>query len=213
MGQQVARSIEDIVRTGSNEHPLLSTVDIITGRDWGSQYPADIPGLSGVKQQKPLGITQILRNVLGLSTEYDRLSCLIRLEEGRHVRGEDQVTAAYHLSVFYGLKDCSENQRTIAMAVLDCINRFCKSPLDLTRSTQITDLIIEGFGLESMPRLMRDYRPLRNLGALVPNGDVNGIVSAMKAPEFAHVPHRVLMAVLGYNRMEVGKVPVLYYRP
>ena len=54
MGQQVARSIEDIVRTGSNEHPLLSTVDIITGRDWGSQYPA-YTGLIWGKTTKAFG--------------------------------------------------------------------------------------------------------------------------------------------------------------
>lgn len=205
-------SIEDTVM-GSNEPQLSSIVYARNGRNGGFQYTTAISGLSGVKQQKPLGITQILRDILGLPTEFDRLNYLISLEEGRHVRGQDQVTAAYHLSTFYGLAHYSEkDQRRITMAVLDCINRFCKSPLDLERSIQITDSIIEGFGLESMPRLMRDYRPFRNLSALVPNGDVHRIASAMNAPGLKRLPVPALMQELGYTQVRVGEVPVLYHR-
>ncbi len=204
-------SIEDVIRMASHEPQLAGVVDARNRRN--GEFPSDISGLYGAKH-KPLGITQVLRDVLGLSTEYDRLIYLVSLEEGRDVRGEYQVIAGYHLAMFYGLMHYSEkDQERIVKAVVDCINRFCKSPLDLERSIQITDSIIEGFGLESMPRLMKDYRPFRNLSALVPNGDVYKIASAMNAPGLKHLPVPVLMQQeLGYNPVQVGKVPVLYHR-
>lgn len=161
------------------------------------------------------GTNQILENILRLS-ENSKRTDFLRKFNGNCLCGADIVRAAFQVADFYGLTvNYSETPqgKEILKAVIDSIYRGCNQLTDLNRSIQLTDLLIEGFGLERMPELMRKYQPFRKMNSLVPKGDVYTIATAMQLPEFRRLKGPALMHELDYQFVEVNRIPVLYYRP
>ena len=166
-------------------------------------------------RSKPFSTNEVLEYLLGIP-EGQRRNNFLRRFDGNCLCGADIIRAAFQVADFYGLTaNYSETpqKKEILKAVIDSIYRGCRQITDLNRSVQLTDLLIESFGLEKMPELMRKYHPFRKINSLVPKGDVYTIATAMQLPEFRSLKGPALMCELDYQFIEVDRIPVLYYKP
>ena len=173
----------------------------------------------GLPEKKDLGTNQILEKYCRLHNDSERTNFLITLMKGDCTKREydecvnaaDRVRVAYHIGRFYGIDKYvgTLQGEDIFKAILKCINT-ARTPSDLQKSVQLTDLVVDTFGLESMPAITWFYSPILKLKALVPKEHLQNIVSIMgelslKGP--------ALMRKLGYEAVKVEGIPVLYYNP
>lgn len=162
------------------------------------------------------GTNQILEQILGLTDDPSRTRFLMKLMDGnctddryeKCIEGAHFVRAAFHLAEFYGLMETysgnPQKRANIFRAVLDSVRKG---------SVPLTDSLIEHFGLKEMPGLMGRNQPFREFDALVPNGHVYTIASAMEMSGLRHLRGQDLMMELGYKAIHHAGTPVLYYMP
>ena len=182
---------------------------------WVNAEEIGVNGSTALSTDVYWGTTKILEEILELRAEQDRTIFLRDLKNGKCrdngyencVEGADLVRIAFQIAQFYGLTNnyLEKPRKRIFKSILDSVNKG---------SVPLTDSLIEHFGLESMPELMRNYHPFRKLDALVPKGDIYKIVTAMQSPELRHLKGHDFMHELGYQHIEdKGGRLVLYHKP